>query len=79
MHAGSTHAILVQYTLRHQHLHMHGLLSLYMYSVIYMYLQERAYKLAFERDDLVRAKELQALGANVDHDQLVSYVHVEHT
>ena len=44
-----------------------------------MYLQDRAYNLAFERDDLVRVKELQALGANVDHDKLVSYVHVEHT
>ena len=59
-------------------MHIHGVLSLYMYSVIYMYLQDRAYNQALKHD-LVRAKELQALGANVDHDELVSYIHVEHT
>ena len=63
-------------TMRHQHL---GVLTLYMYSVIYMYLQDRAHYQAFKRGDLVRAQELLALGANVDHDQLVSYIHVEHT
>ena len=69
VHTGSTQYLYI-YTLRYQHLLC--VLSLYMYSVVY--LQDRTLWYACERGDVVRAQEILALGANISyhHEPVVS-------